>query len=78
MLEGRKPLILVVDDEDGNPRLLQALLAGESYRVTSASDGAQAPTSAAAEPPDLVLLDVMMPGMDGYEVAERLKADART
>ncbi len=57
MLEGRKPLILVVDDEDGNPRLLQALLAGESYRVTSASDGAQAPTRAAAEPPDLVLLD---------------------
>ena len=74
----KKPLILVVDDEDSNRRVLQMLLAGEGYRTVAANDGPQALASAAAEPPDLVLLDVMMPGMDGFEVAARFKADPRT
>ena len=77
-MTGKKPLILVVDDEETNRRLLKVLLAVEGYRVATADDGMQALASATAEPPDLVLLDVMMPGMDGCDVAERLKADTRT
>ena len=78
MHEGRKPLVLVVDDEDPNRRLLQVMLAGEGYRVVLANNGARALKAAAAEPPDLVLLDIMMPGMDGFEVARRLKAGPAT
>ena len=78
MHEGRKPLILVVDDEETNLRLMQTNLATNGYRVVTASDGPSALKKAAAEPPDLVLLDVMMPYMDGFEVAGRLKADEHT
>ena len=69
-----KKLVLVVDDEEGNLRVLQAMLGAEGHRVATARDGDEALAAAAAEPPDLVLLDVMMPGMDGFEVARRLKA----
>ncbi len=74
----RKPLVLVVDDEEANRRMLQMMLGAENYRVALAADGPRALESAAAEPPDLVLLDVMMPGMDGFEVAARLKAAPAT
>ncbi|MCW2714582.1 MAG: diguanylate cyclase [Frankiales bacterium] len=70
------PSVLVVDDDDANLRLLTTLLLPEGYEVRTAEDGPAALASVAADPPDLVLLDVMMPGMDGYEVARRLKADA--
>jgi diguanylate cyclase (GGDEF)-like protein/PAS domain S-box-containing protein len=70
--------ILVVDDEAVNRRLLEALLAPEGYTVLCADSGAQALSMAAALPPDLILLDVMMPGMDGYEVATRFKATPAT
>ena len=70
--------ILVVDDEDRNRRLLAAMLEAEGYSATEAADGAQALELARQSPPDLVLLDIMMPGMDGYEVARALKADAAT
>ena len=70
--------ILVVDDIEPNVRLLEAKLSAEYYEVTTARDGASALQAAAAELPDVILLDVMMPGMDGFEVCRRLKADAAT
>ena len=70
--------ILVVDDIEANVRLLQAKLSAEYYDVLTASDGVTALAMAAADQPDVILLDVMMPGLDGFEVCRRLKADAAT
>ena len=70
--------ILVVDDIEANVRLLQAKLEAEYYEVLTAEDGPTALAVAAAEKPDIVLLDVMMPGMDGFAVCRRLKDDAET
>ncbi|MFN4286951.1 MAG: PleD family two-component system response regulator [Brevundimonas sp.] len=70
--------ILVVDDVEANVRLLEAKLTAEYYDVISCHDGATALELAASEQPDIVLLDVMMPGMDGFETCRRLKADALT
>jgi two-component system cell cycle response regulator len=70
--------ILVVDDIEANVRLLEAKLSAEYYEVLSATDGVTALAMAAAEKPDIVLLDVMMPGMDGFQVCRRLKEDAAT
>jgi two-component system cell cycle response regulator len=67
--------ILVVDDIPINVKLLTAKLAAEYYDVTPASDGPMALACIAEAPPDLVLLDVMMPGMTGFEVCRRIKAD---
>src|SRR5580704_11818334 len=70
--------ILVVDDIEANIRLLQAKLQAEYYDVLTAYDGQSALSIAARERPDLVLLDVMMPGMDGFETCRRLKDDIAT
>ncbi|MDE2486756.1 MAG: PleD family two-component system response regulator, partial [Alphaproteobacteria bacterium] len=70
--------ILVVDDIEANVRLLEARLASEYYEVLTAHDGPTALALAASEKPDIVLLDVMMPGMDGFDVCRRLKDDAET
>jgi two-component system cell cycle response regulator len=70
--------ILIVDDVPANTRLLEAKLSAEYYQVTSASDGFEALRLAREWQPDLVLLDVMMPGMDGYECCRRLKQSADT
>jgi DNA-binding response OmpR family regulator len=70
--------ILVVDDTRDILRLLIGILAERGYKVRPASNGRVALAAAQAEPPDLILLDIMMPEMDGYEVCERLKADERT
>ncbi|MDG4552413.1 MAG: response regulator [Candidatus Contendobacter sp.] len=70
--------ILVVDDTPANLRLLANLLTEHGYRVRPASSGALALRSAAAKTPDLILLDVWMPDLDGYAVCQRLKADPRT
>src|SRR5687767_12287401 len=70
--------ILVVDDIDSNVRLLEAKLSAEYYEVLTASDGPTALAIAASEKPDIVLLDVMMPGMDGFQVCRRLKDDPET
>jgi two-component system cell cycle response regulator len=70
--------ILIVDDVPANTRLLEAKLAAEYYQVTSARDGFKALTIARDWQPDLILLDVMMPGMNGYECCRLLKDDAIT
>jgi putative two-component system response regulator len=68
-----RPLILAVDDEAGNLQLLRQVLQ-DDYRLSYAKDGLRALELAQQERPDLVLLDVMMPGMSGYEVCAALKA----
>mgnify|MGYP002777012171 CR=1 FL=1 len=65
--------ILVVDDSPDNVFLIQAILEEEGYKISTAADGRSALAQIEAEPPDLVLLDVMMPGMDGYEVTQRIR-----
>jgi len=70
--------ILVVDDDADIRRFVEMNLKLEGYRVVSAADGAMALAIVATEVPDLVLLDVMMPGVDGIEVTRRLRADSRT
>jgi len=70
--------ILVVDDQEANFSLVEATLAPQGYEIRHAADGERALELVAADPPDLILLDVMMPGLDGYEVCARLKQDERT
>ena len=73
--EPQMPKILVVDDLPSNIRLLEMNLRAEKYRVVTASNGQEALDKVASENPDMVLLDVMMPGMDGYEVCRRLRKE---
>jgi len=70
--------VLVVDDTPHNVKLLADLLAIKGYAVATAVNGEEALTKVASERPDLVLLDVMMPGLSGYDVCRRLRADAET
>ena len=70
--------ILVVDDVPENVRLLEAVLAARGYGVLTARDGIEALAVVEAEKPDLVLLDVMMPGLDGYAVCRRLRENDDT
>jgi len=65
--------ILVVDDSPDNVFLIQAILEEEGYKIITAADGRTALAKVEESPPDLVLLDVMMPGMDGFEVTKRLR-----
>ncbi len=67
--------ILLVDDEPDIQQILSARLENAGYQVVSAENGEEALLLAEKENPDVVLLDVMMPGMDGFEVCERLKED---
>lgn len=68
--------VLIVDDEEQNRTLLRDPLEAHGYEIAEAVDGAQALRSIAERRPDVVLLDVMMPGMDGFEVCRRMKLDA--
>ena len=70
----QKKSILVADDTRENLRLLAEILAAQGYRVRPAPSGERALASIQKELPDLILLDIMMPEMDGYEVCRRLKA----
>ena len=70
--------ILVVDDSELNVKLLVEYLEFESYVVSTAADGFEALAKIEAEQPDIVLLDVMMPGLDGFETCRRIKADPAT
>jgi len=76
--EERRARILVVDDVPANVRLLEAVLAAQGYEVVAAGDGGEALEAVASQQPDLVLLDVLMPVLDGYEVCNRLRADPAT
>lgn len=73
----RESLVLVVDDQPGNVQLLGQILSGAGYEVMPATSGEQALARAQARRPDLVLLDMLMPGIDGFEVCRRLKLDAQ-
>jgi two-component system cell cycle response regulator DivK len=68
-------LILVVEDQEDNRRIAGDLLASAGYAIVIAENGAQAITMAAAERPDLILMDMQLPLVDGYEATRRLKAD---
>ena len=75
---GRRGLVLVVDDDEANRTLLRDPLETHGYEIVEAENGEQALQKVEQRPPDVILLDVMMPRMDGFEVCRRLKKDART
>lgn len=77
-MEPPAALVLVVDDNPQNVELVEAQLRRAGFEVTGVTTGPDALSSVQQKPPDVILLDVMMPGMDGHEVCRRLKADART
>ncbi|HBE35167.1 MAG TPA: hybrid sensor histidine kinase/response regulator, partial [Cyanobacteria bacterium UBA11368] len=77
-LTTRKADILIIDDTPENLNLLSAMLTDQGYKVRSVTKGSTGLRGAIAAPPDIILLDVNMPEMNGYEVCQHLKADART
>ena len=74
----KTPTVLVVDDNQQNLELLQAYLEDIDCRTIPATDGAEAMEIVAKQPPDLILLDVMMPKMSGFEVCKRIKNSPQT
>ncbi|MEA3224985.1 MAG: response regulator, partial [Planctomycetota bacterium] len=74
----KAPVVLVVDDNHQNRELLQAYLDDVDCETVPASDGLEALEILAKDPPDLILLDVMMPKMSGFEVCRRIKNDPKT
>ena len=70
--------VLVVDDILSNVKLLEAKLTAEYFDVVTAFNGLECLAKVAESAPDIVLLDVMMPGMDGFEVCRRIKSDPKT
>ncbi len=74
----RPACILIVDDERHNRELLEVMLGPEGFVLLMAASGEEAIGMVALQPPDLILLDVMMPGMDGYQVAEKIKGNPAT
>jgi len=77
-MENRKSLILAVDDKPQNLQFLGKLLSDNGYEVGMAQNGQQALNFVKKNEPDLILLDIMMPDIDGYEVCHKLKADFGT
>ncbi len=73
----RRPVILIVDDVPANLKTLSEIMRKEGYQTRPAQSGELALKAAQAHPPDLILLDILMPDMDGYEVCRRLKQDPR-
>jgi CheY-like chemotaxis protein len=74
----KTPIVLVVDDNQQNLELLQAYLEDVDCQAVPARDGLEALEIIAKDPPDLILLDVMMPKMSGFEVCKRIKNDPKT
>jgi len=70
--------ILVVEDSPMNRRILEVLLRGHGYEPVEAEDGNQALEILAKDRPDLILMDMQLPGIDGYELTRRLRADPET
>lgn len=77
-MSGESAVILVVDDEKQNLRLIESILAPLGYRTILSGDGEDALVQVREHNPDLILLDIMMPVMDGFDVARRLKGDEET
>lgn len=77
-LEDMSEKVLIIDDDTDTLRLVGLMLQHQGYSITTAASGQQGIAKAAADVPDVILLDVMMPEMDGYEVARRLRSDPRT
>ena len=78
LVSRHKPSILVVDDNLLNAELLRELLTGRGYQVTTAQTASEAEVVIRREPPDIILLDVIMPGKSGYELCRELKEDSKT
>ena len=74
----KTPLILIVDAVAKNLQVLGTILSKQNYKTAAANNGEQAIKIANTTLPDLILLDIMMPGIDGFEVCARLKKDPRT
>src|SRR5258706_4201991 len=74
----RPACVLIVDDERHNRELLEIMLKPEGFLLLTAASGEEALAMIARQPPDLILLDVMMPGMSGYDVAGNIKNDPAT
>ncbi len=68
--------ILVVEDQEDNRQILRDLLTSAGFEVIEAADGETGLAAAAVHRPDLILMDIQLPGLDGYEATRRLKADA--
>jgi two-component system sensor histidine kinase/response regulator len=77
-MEMNRHTVLIVDDDEKNIKLLKVMLQKENYDLVSAGSGEEALRITADRSPDIILLDIMMPGMDGFEVCRRLKANAET
>ncbi|MFA6613091.1 MAG: response regulator [Dehalococcoidales bacterium] len=77
-MEDRKAKILVADDDEMSRRLLEAVLTPKGYEVILAKDGIEAMNIALTQAPDLIILDIMMPGMDGYLTLNKIKEDDST
>ncbi len=73
-----KKRILIVDDDPTSLKILESMLPTDRYHVVKANNGEEALESVFDKPPDLILLDIMMPGIDGYEVTRNIKSDRRT
>jgi CheY-like chemotaxis protein len=73
-----KKTILIVEDSELNRRLLEAVLEPRGYRLLVAEDGESSLLMAREEQPDLILMDVLLPGIDGYEATRTLRADPET
>ena len=69
--------ILIVEDQEDNRRIVRDLLAATGYELIEAADGEAGLALAQKERPDLILMDIQLPGVDGYEVTRRIKADPK-
>ncbi len=78
MSDNSETLILVVDDDYDTRTVVKTILAGSGYRIEEAQDGQEALDKLETITPNLIVLDVMMPGLSGYDVMERLKAKEET